>query len=86
MKKKNLFTVLLVVIFIFGSNLLVKNYEAESMKEKLINLSFVPGDSIVDSSRPFMYAVNSSSKSVYSINYETEEDPSPLSITYSYPE
>lgn len=73
MKKKNIFIFTLIFLFLIGSNLPLGTYKAKAVTPNVINLNFIPADSVIDPNRPIMYAVSSSSKSVYSINYETGE-------------
>lgn len=71
--KKKVFIFLFVFTFIISSNLPYGYYVTKAVTPKLINLNFIPVDSVIDTNRPIIYAVSSSSKSVYSINYETGE-------------
>lgn len=58
-------------MFLISSNLHLGTYKANAATPTVINLNFIPVDSVIDPNRPVMYAVSSNSKSVYSINYQT---------------
>lgn len=73
LKNKKLCIFTLILFLLFGINLPLGTYKVEAASSNVIKLNFIPVDSVIDPSRPIMYAVSSNSKSVYSINYETGE-------------